>query len=465
MHSYSPYQQTRFEWYIPRFSQTAAVLLCLTLLLGLQVFSPNLAPPQPPSAQLNASEMAGERAQSNKLNQILRLAFAAILLVVTLRQWRLALRLWMQNWPIFLIAFYALLSTNWALAPDISFRRAVFAVILVFSVVSATVLVSHPARVMRLLYWVFAFFVVASALTIPIPGSFHVGDAVSGSFKAFQDHKNVFGGIIGLALIIGIYAHRFFETTSMRFFNIFYMCLCVLMLYISKSKTPIGMVPVVVLMMMFVPHVSRLLRVSVGTVMVLTLGGITLLIWLIISGFGLPGNQLLGFFVEDVSFTERDQIWKFVWEQAEQRWLLGYGHQSFWSIGDLSVNLTSPSFFITKLNSGHNGYLDLWVTLGLVGVLLFIPYLWRFDSGMRVIRDTHPEVHNACWAILLYCLLINLTESTILAGGNPIWCAMIMVAALVERARFDTMIAQHQEDAYRITGGLAHAAAMSGRVN
>lgn len=68
----------------------------------------------------------------------------------------------------------------------------------------------------------------------------------------------------------------------------------------------------------------------------------------------------------DTTFTGRTEIWAAVLEMQEQP-ILGYGMDSFW-LGDRLKNLQARWFF--KPTQPHNGYIETYLNLGLVGCVL-----------------------------------------------------------------------------------------------
>jgi len=125
--------------------------------------------------------------------------------------------------------------------------------------------------------------------------------------------------------------------------------------------------------------------------------------------------------IEDA--TGRKQLWLHLLKMAREKAWLGYGFGGFW------IGTQGPSRYIwesiEKWNprDSHNGFLELYVELGLVGLGLFLVgaaktiYLamsrWRW----------HPTDPLAAWipAVLLYVGLANIGSSDLFAPNYVLW--------------------------------------------
>ncbi len=132
---------------------------------------------------------------------------------------------------------------------------------------------------------------------------------------------------------------------------------------------------------------------------------------------------------KDLTFTGRTDIWIAVLDKVRERPLLGYGYGGFW----LSFN--GPSEYIIRATGwdsiphSHNGYLDLALTLGWIGVFLFIAsLLFNFVGAVRQLRATqNPEV---LWVMtfITFTFLSNMSESDILKHNSVFWVLYIATA-------------------------------------
>lgn len=134
---------------------------------------------------------------------------------------------------------------------------------------------------------------------------------------------------------------------------------------------------------------------------------------------------------KDPTLTGRTQIWESLLRLSDQRPWLGYGYKAFW--GPDSI----PNQIVKKetnwdVPSAHNGWLDLLVQLGWVGVILFGSCLAAtfFCALFRFAR-----VRDGYFSVLALCIFsfLILSESFILGQNNLIFvlfiCAMARLTA------------------------------------
>jgi len=118
---------------------------------------------------------------------------------------------------------------------------------------------------------------------------------------------------------------------------------------------------------------------------------------------------------KDPSLTGRTDIWILLIEIALRRPWLGYGYDAFW------LEFDGPSAEVWYAASwhpphAHNGFIDLWLTLGLVGLLLFIlSFLDTFSKGFIWIRY-FSKTPDGFWPLIfmVFFILSNLTESALM---------------------------------------------------
>jgi O-antigen ligase len=110
----------------------------------------------------------------------------------------------------------------------------------------------------------------------------------------------------------------------------------------------------------------------------------------------------------NATLTDRTQFWTNLLPEVRQRPFLGKGFGGFWMRRADDEQLTE----------GHNGYLDILLQLGFVGLLLFSAYL--LSSARKAQRILS---HDFDWGILWICFIImaalhNITESSISSLAN-----------------------------------------------
>ena len=126
---------------------------------------------------------------------------------------------------------------------------------------------------------------------------------------------------------------------------------------------------------------------------------------------------------KNTNFTGRDVIWHLTLEQWEKRPLVGFGFESFWESQDDAVQ--------QELNwnprQAHNGFLEVGVTTGVIGVILLLGSL---VGGLQLIARAKRSGCQAAtlWLALSWlCLMIDsITEADFMVPG-PLWFTYCMV--------------------------------------
>ena len=130
----------------------------------------------------------------------------------------------------------------------------------------------------------------------------------------------------------------------------------------------------------------------------------------------------------DVTLTRRTEIWALlVRPLAEHPWL-GHGAGAFWHVAAASRDVARSLHFDPFL--AHNGFLDLALELGVVGLATFcVPFALALARAARLALE-QPGA-GALWplAFLAWCFTSNLSESGFMLSGPLGWAVFIATAA------------------------------------
>jgi exopolysaccharide production protein ExoQ len=132
---------------------------------------------------------------------------------------------------------------------------------------------------------------------------------------------------------------------------------------------------------------------------------------------------------KDATLTGRTVLWSTVVERIEERPLLGYGYGAFWNTkGVLREQVRTAVGWDTP--HSHNGLLDEWLDVGLVGVLMLLgAYVLAVKRAWVELRAEGGI--DGLWAMsfLIMLFLGNTTESSI-AQSLLIWTLFVAVACM-----------------------------------
>jgi exopolysaccharide production protein ExoQ len=145
-----------------------------------------------------------------------------------------------------------------------------------------------------------------------------------------------------------------------------------------------------------------------------------------ILAFGFNMNaELAGAVGRDPTFTERTAIWDIL-PAMQPNLLLGAGYESFWLGNRLKVIWQSS---VGSINEAHNGYLEVYLNLGIVGVLLLGAFLiasYRTICKRLTPFTSFASLTLALWSVML---LYNVTEAAF--KWHPMWFMFLLAALAV----------------------------------
>jgi O-antigen ligase len=281
-------------------------------------------------------------------------------------------------WPLILLMLWFAATTRWAIDGPASSRRLLLVAInLVICIAVATGL-KDARRIHAAMAFACAIVVgidLGSWILIPGRSMTDLGLA------AIHSHKNTLGAVMLLAgMVCSTYAWGR-PTLRGQVFWWAVTAAAVALLLASQSKTSIGIFAGVAA---FIPVLMFVLRqrpifiasvVAVGTATVLA--GVFL--WLAIN-YATGGDPIDPF--RGITFTQRRDVWQFVWHEFTLRPFKGVGFGSFWDVNPrVQPSLQTDYWFSTPdafTNEAHNGYLDILATTGLFGLAgaLFLLLRW-----------------------------------------------------------------------------------------
>ena len=154
-------------------------------------------------------------------------------------------------------------------------------------------------------------------------------------------------------------------------------------------------------------------------------------------GLGIPFglNELFTGVVQalgrDATFTGRTEIWAELIPIAMDAPILGCGYGGFWV---RSVE--------SGVNEAHNGYLDVMLELGIVGLLLlsgFVVSMCR-AAYAALPQDFWWPAFGLCFALMV--VLHNASESTFLKTSDFLWTLMVFVSILLPTVARTKLCAQ-----------------------
>lgn len=315
--------------------------------------------------------------------------------------------------------------------PDVAARRIVLAIFTIFQA-SVFLLLPYGREHFARLLAVAAIVVLAACYFgvafIPKLAIHQAGDVaepgLAGDWRGFFTHKNGAGAGMALLVFIGIFVYRACNQLA----GIFIAVLAGIFLYFTHAKSPLNLLPVVLLLSYFVP---RLRSPLLALALVL---GVPILINLMTVGSVMfePIGELNSRLLADPTFTGRDEIWSFALDNLAKRPLFGFGFEAFWGMPDLVNAWNYHESWGYRASDAHNGYLNLAVTTGLIGLALSLWWIIAqpfADHRRAQALGANRALTTLFLQIWIFALCLSGFESELFRGGSELW--FLMVASII----------------------------------
>lgn len=163
--------------------------------------------------------------------------------------------------------------------------------------------------------------------------------------------------------------------------------------------------------------------------------------------------RLLAELGRGVMLSGRVGIWAAVWSFICQRPWLGWGYAAFWQ------GWTGPSFAVSSMVHflvfhAHDGYLDLWLQTGLVGLLLFTLIAVQ-AAGRLAACAARGRWSGLTWplSVLMIVALYGVDENTIMIVHGIFWPLVVMALVLLGGKRASRHELRQRSTSLHVTKG------------
>jgi exopolysaccharide production protein ExoQ len=133
------------------------------------------------------------------------------------------------------------------------------------------------------------------------------------------------------------------------------------------------------------------------------------------------GQVVVSALGRDMTFTGRTEIWKAVLAEGSDP-LFGTGCDSFW-LGDRSERLSAKYYF--HLNEAHNGYLEVYLNTGLIGLTLLLGTMANAFNRICDRLKQGSKFASFRFAFLIATAIYGMTEAIFRLG--PLWLVLLLV--------------------------------------
>ena len=410
--------------FAPWIAETAFVALLLLIFVSLQPFAER--------DTVNTAVGAGmAESAGSTLRQVCYLLTFAVLLTSAVAKHGIRAANAVPILFAVLLAWCAMTSI-WATEPSVSFRRAILEMIVVLSALLGVDAVG-PERSLKLFSYVLAGILILNWISIPIfKQAIHQPDdvetAIVGDWRGVFFHKNIAGAVCAISIMVFLY-YAITERKWLVYGTLIAAAFGFLLM--TRSKSSLGLLPIALMAAAIYRwawrrDIDRLIVTIVTALMVIALATLFFTNYEFIA-------RLLS---DPQQFTGRTEIW---WGEAafiRDHPLAGSGFGTFADTGTVSPIHDYVGGWVNQAAQGHNGYLELAVTTGLIGFTLGMIALVL--APMRIFwsrGDMEPWLKAMLFGFFVFFVAHNFMESDFLASDGVVWTTYLVMFGVLRSVR------------------------------
>jgi O-antigen ligase len=270
-----------------------------------------------------------------------------------------------------------------------------------------------------------------------VPGLVPSGDtAGSAAWHGVFPFKNAFGRMICFAVVAGLAL-----LPPKMWLRLATIASGIALAVLSRSASALGYVLILTLLFSMLPILKW--RPKPRKV---TLFGVALISCASIYYVSQHLEQVTAVMDKDPHLTGRVDLWQLSLASIAERPLLGYGYEAFWNADSQPARRIREETRWEGAPHAHNGYIDLALSLGSVGVIGYVLFYWKAVRRAFVFFMDGREGYRR-WPLcfLAFVLMYQFTESGIFSPNNILWiifCSITFSLTRLEEVSQSEEIAQ-----------------------
>jgi len=385
---------------------------------------------------------ASTNSHGQPVTQVIFGVLYLLLILFLVKRRTAALKLLVQERWLAALCLWAIFSVAWSVEPGESLRRSL-------ALIGVTVtglylgLLYEPKDQLKAIAYVMGLGAIGSVLvSIAAPA---IGFMPTGEMQGVYFLKNSLGHAMSLGAFC--FALLALSERRRRAVHIFMFFLCGVLLVLSKSATAL----VVTMLMIAILPFRRLLYLRTRQLLAAVAVVVPILaaatFWVVESS-----ENILSALGRESSLSGRIPLWRLVLREIADRPIRGFGFSAFWNSWN-GERVSDAAAWDNAVPHAHNGFLEVWLGLGLIGLALILISLSRnFASGLRVARSRRDTADTWPLLLVICTALYNLTENSFLVVNSAPWIAYCaasywLIRAVREEA-FEPQSEPHAEPAY-----------------
>jgi hypothetical protein len=339
---------------------------------------------------------------------------------------------WKANWLVGLFLFLALISVFWSLDSVVTLFRALE--LLFATIIAAYIGIRfQQAQLMEILFWfgtILLILSIAIVLAVPKTGTMYWAP-FDGAWRGIYWHRNHLGSIT--ALINIVYFCRaimaFERRDKVGYLDGFFYILSLIVLYFAESAS--GYILFIFLhflifcIWLWLKVSHRLQRQHYYVIFGVFSAGLVLILSNLEFVFGL--------FNRSTTLTGRVGLWNYLLRDVvSQRLWWGHGFGAVWTLDSFREEVRKHVGWASQPLIADNGFLEILLHVGAVGLLLFIGILlillvrsFQYAISQKTLVGFFPLL------FLLYALLANIPFSLFAETEVFVWLLLVSIIFMI----------------------------------
>ena len=363
-----------------------------------------------------------------------------------------------KNIHILLLIGLAVISIMWSELPSMTASRS-FALVgtSIFGIYLAN-RYSLTEQISLLSYTFLAIILLSIIFAIVLPQYGVMGGIHLGAWRGIYPHKNGFGRLMALSSIIfmmqcvkagGIKKLKF-KTRSVGGLiqnlpveiqqrnsletSLMYLGLGLSILLLALSKSSGAVVTLIIMIVSLI--ILKIRQLSFYHKFLAILG--TIVAFCIFAIIVAPDPEsLFASFGKSSDLTGRGDLWDILLDLLWKSPVLGFGYGAFWEKYGPAVGLSAG----WNAPDAHNGFLDLALSVGLLGLALFaIGYCYLFLKGLAQFRSSSDDIEIYPLILLVYIAIGNISETGLFTANNITWLLYVTIGCSINMPRGKTIL-------------------------
>lgn len=282
-----------------------------------------------------------------------------------------------------------------------------------------------PERAVKGLAWGFRLFIGASlvALILSPATAFVSATYQQGAVQGVSVHRNIFGFLMAMALILFIYE---WKTSTRRVLAFLSVAAAGALVVASRSQTSLLLAVLWGVILLVGLALVRSRSNTRGFAVLGIFAVLAVAVAFIASFF----ESFVSLFGRDVTLTGRTSVWTRVLGAIEERPWAGVGYDAVWGVGDAVGDVIRMSLGFS-VSHAHNGYLNTALELGWLGaaVVSLTLAVALIGSYRLMMKDSAVYV---VWMCLVGALItFNFVESRVTINAG--WLILVLAYAFVSK--------------------------------